>query len=158
VTVNGLGERAGNAALEEVVMALKVARGIDTGVVTRDLYSLSRLVACASGRPLNDCKPVTGCGAFRHESGIHCAGLLRDTQTYEPFPARDVGHSIDREMVLGRHSGQSSLRVIAGEASEETLAVMRKKAKSQKSRGASRVTRKSAPKDIFSATARNHIP
>ena len=129
VTVNGLGERAGNAALEEVVMALKVAQGIDAGVITRDLYPLSRMVAAASGRPLCDSKPVTGCGAFRHESGIHCAGLLRDPRTYEPFPARDVGHSVDRELVLGRHSGRTSLNAIIGETSGEKLASIRAQAK-----------------------------
>jgi homocitrate synthase NifV len=139
VTVNGLGERAGNAALEEVVMALKMAQGMDAGIITRDLQSLSRMVACASGRPLADCKPVTGMGAFRHESGIHCAGLLRNPQTYEPFPARDVGHALDREFVLGRHSGRASLKAISGDGSDERLELLRKESKKKPKRSRSNV-------------------
>jgi len=108
VTVNGLGERAGNAPLEEVVMALRVSCRIDCGIDTRGFSALSRQVAEASGRTLPNHKPVTGEAVFLHESGIHCAGLLRDRATYEPFPSSEVGRSTP-EFLLGRHSGSSSL-------------------------------------------------
>ena len=108
VTVNGLGERAGNAALEEVVMALRVGSKIDCGIDARGLSSLSQLVSNASGRALPFSKPVTGEAAFLHESGIHCAGLMRDRSTYEPFASADVGQ-IAPDFLIGRHSGTSAL-------------------------------------------------
>lgn len=108
VTVNGLGERAGNAALEEVVMALRVSCRMDCGMDTRRLLSLSDRVALASCRPLPTSKPVTGEGAFLHESGIHCAGLLRNRATYEPFASGEVGRD-SRDFVIGRHSGTAAL-------------------------------------------------
>ena len=104
VTVNGLGERAGNAALDEVVMALKVALRRNCGIENRRLVHLSELVASFSGRPLPDSKPVVGAGAFRHESGIHCGGLLQDPRTYEPFAPADVGHE-PSAFLVGHHSG-----------------------------------------------------
>ncbi|HLP75476.1 MAG TPA: citramalate synthase, partial [Candidatus Paceibacterota bacterium] len=104
VTVNGLGERAGNAPLDEVVMAARLTLRAEFGVDTRKLSGLSDLVAHASGRPLPVEKPVVGEAVFRHESGIHCGGLLEDRRTYEPFAAEDVGHA-PTELVLGRHSG-----------------------------------------------------
>jgi homocitrate synthase NifV len=104
VTVNGLGERAGNASLEEVVMAARVTLRRDCGVDARQLTALSDLVARASGRPLALEKPVTGAAVFRHESGIHCGGLLENRDTYEPFPPEQVGHA-PSELVLGHHSG-----------------------------------------------------
>jgi homocitrate synthase NifV len=109
VTVNGLGERAGNAALAEVVMALKVALKCDCGFRCRDLASLSALVAEVSNRPLPDEKPVVGFAVFRHESGIHCGGLLQDRRTYEAFQPEDTGHA-PSQFVLGRHSGTRMLR------------------------------------------------
>jgi homocitrate synthase NifV len=109
VTVNGLGERAGNASLEEVVMAARLTLKRDCGVDTRQLGGLSALVARASGRPLGPDKPVVGETVFRHETGIHCRGLLADRQTYEPFAAEEVGHS-PTAMQLGRHSGGGLLR------------------------------------------------
>jgi len=108
VTVNGLGERAGNAPLEEVVMAARMTLNVDCGVRTRQLGRLSRLVARASGRLLDLDKPVVGESVFRHESGIHCAGLVADRATYEPFPAEEVGHAPPKT-VLGRHSGTRAL-------------------------------------------------
>ena len=108
VTVNGLGERAGNASLDEVVMAFKVALRRDCGVNTRQLFHLSQLVSHISGRPLPDSKPVVGPAAFRHESGIHCAALLSDRRAYEPFPPESVG-SARPQFVIGRHSGTHSL-------------------------------------------------
>jgi len=108
VTVNGLGERAGNAALEEIVMALKVAEGIDCGLDTSRFAELSALVSQASGRPLPDQKPIVGRTAFLHESGIHCAGLLRDRRTYEPFAAEAVGRAAP-PFVIGEKTGASAL-------------------------------------------------
>ncbi len=124
VTVNGLGERAGNAALEEVVLALKMACNTRTGIMTSQLAALSDLVAAASGRSLAFGKPVTGEAAFLHESGIHCAGLLRDRRTYELFPARDVGRSTPG-FVIGRHSGRAALRAVNGQVSSASLAAAR---------------------------------
>ena len=109
VTVNGLGERAGNAALDEVVMAARLTLKRDCGVDTRQLGGLSELVAHASGRPIAPDKPVVGETVFRHESGIHCSGLLADRETYEPFAAGEVGHT-PTAMELGRHSGGGLLR------------------------------------------------
>jgi homocitrate synthase NifV len=109
VTVNGLGERAGNAALEEVVIAAKLTLGHDCGVDPRQLTALSDLVARASGRPLAPEKAVIGAAVFRHESGIHCGGLLENPQTYEPFAPEQVSHG-PSELVLGHHSGARLLR------------------------------------------------
>ena len=109
VTVNGLGERAGNAPLDEVVMAARLTLATDCGVKTRQLSALGDLVAHASRRPLAPEKPVTGKAVFRHESGIHCGGLLQNRATYEPFAAEEVGHA-PTEMVVGRHSGTRLLR------------------------------------------------
>jgi homocitrate synthase NifV len=109
VTVNGLGERAGNAPLDEVIMAARLTLGKDCGVDARQLSALGDLVAHASCRPLAPEKPVTGKAVFRHESGIHCGGLLQNRATYEPFAAEDVGHA-PTEMVVGRHSGTRLLR------------------------------------------------
>ena len=108
VTVNGLGERAGNAALEEVVMALKIGCRVDCGVKTPGLYELSRLVAGASGHGVSASKPVIGASAFLHESGIHCAGLLRDRATYEPFSSNEVGQR-QPGFLVGRHSSPAAL-------------------------------------------------
>src|SRR5271166_1663051 len=109
VTVNGLGERAGNASLEEVVMAARLTLKQDCGVDTRLLGGLSALVAHASDRPIDRDKPVVGEAVFRHETGIHCSGLLADRETYEPFAAEEVGHT-PTVMELGRHSGGGLLR------------------------------------------------
>ena len=109
VTVNGLGERAGNAPLDEVVMAARLTLGKNCGVDSRQLSALGNLVAHASCRPLAPEKPIVGAAAFRHESGIHCGGLLQNRATYEPFAAEEVGHA-PTEMVVGRHSGTRLLR------------------------------------------------
>ena len=109
VTVNGLGERAGNASLAEVVMAARITLNQNCGVDTRQLGGLSELVARASGRLFGPDKPVVGETVFRHESGIHCRGLLADRETYEPFAAEEVGHT-PTAFELGRHSGGGLLR------------------------------------------------
>ncbi len=108
-TVNGLGERAGNAALEEVVMSLRHLHGLDCGVRTTDLFAISKLVAHASGRPVAANKSIVGDAVFTHESGIHVDGLLKNPSTYEGFDPAEVGR--ERSTVLGKHSGSRAVRV-----------------------------------------------
>ena len=91
VTVNGIGERAGNASLEEVVMALEKIEGIKTGINIRRLKELSLLVSMSSGKPIPPNKPIVGDLVFTHESGIHVDGVIKDPTNYEPFPPEDVG-------------------------------------------------------------------
>lgn len=112
VTVNGLGERAGNAALEETVMALKVSAGIDLRLATARLADLCDRVAAATGRCLRPDKPVVGSAAFAHESGIHCAALLTDRSAYEAFSAPEVGR-IAPAFVIGEKSGSAALTAAA---------------------------------------------
>jgi len=107
-TVNGLGERAGNAALEEVVMALKHACGIDTGIDTRRFVELSQLVGQASCRPVPEWKAVVGERVFAHESGLHADGVLKHPGNYEGFDPAEVG--LDRQIVVGKHSGSHGVR------------------------------------------------
>jgi homocitrate synthase NifV len=106
-TVNGLGERAGNAALEEVVMALKVACGIDPGIDTHRFREISRFVGRASNRPVPAWKAVVGERAFAHESGIHADGVIKNPKNYEGFDPQEVG--LTRHLVVGKHSGTSGL-------------------------------------------------
>lgn len=108
-TVNGLGERAGNAALEEVVMSLRHLHGLDCGVRTTDLVAISQLVAQASGRPVAANKSIVGEAVFTHESGIHVDGLLKNPSNYEGFDPAEVGR--ERRTVLGKHSGSRAVRV-----------------------------------------------
>ena len=106
-TVNGLGERAGNAALEEVIMALKCIYGVDLGIQTQYLLKLSQLVAKASGANVQPWKAIVGENTFAHESGIHAHGVLQNPVTYEPYAPEDVGW--ERRLVIGKHSGRHSL-------------------------------------------------
>ena len=106
-TVNGLGERAGNAALEEVVMSLKVACGIDVGIDTRRLAAVSRLVGQASNRDVPAWKAVVGERVFSHESGLHTDGVLKNPSNYEGFPPEEVG--LTRHIVAGKHSGTNGI-------------------------------------------------
>jgi homocitrate synthase NifV len=106
-TVNGLGERAGNAALEEVVMALKVACGIDSGIDTRKLRAVSRLVGQASNREVPAWKAVVGERVFSHESGLHTDGVLKNPANYEGFTPEEVG--LSRHIVVGKHSGTNGI-------------------------------------------------
>jgi len=109
VCVNGLGERAGNAALEEVVMAIKIRPdqfpGIEVGVKTEELARTSRLVSRLTGYPIQYNKAVVGRNAFAHESGIHQHGVLADRSTYEIIDASSVGQ-VGSQIVLGKHSGR----------------------------------------------------
>ncbi len=112
-TVNGLGERAGNAALEEVVMALRTRRaayGADTGIVTEEIGRVSRLVARTTGVRVPPNKAIVGANAFAHEAGIHQDGILKHRATYEIMNAETVGLEGAR-LVLGKHSGRHALRV-----------------------------------------------
>ena len=109
VTVNGIGERAGNASLEEVVMALESLYKIDTGIKCQDIYQLSRLVSRMTGLPMAPNKAIVGENAFTHEAGIHVHGLLADTKTYEPMQPETVGRK--RRIVLGKHAGRASVEL-----------------------------------------------
>ncbi len=106
-TVNGLGERAGNAALEEVVMGLKHACGIETGVATHRFRELSLFVAKASRRELPAWKAVVGERVFAVESGLHADGVIKDPKNYEGFDPAEVG--LSRQFIVGKHSGTSGL-------------------------------------------------
>ena len=107
-TVNGLGERAGNAFLEEIAAALKISAGIDCGIHLAGMQELCRFVAEASSKPIYPSKPIVGDMICRHESGIHCNSLLKNELTYQPFLSSEIGRST--EMVLGRHSGTGTIR------------------------------------------------
>ena len=109
VTVNGLGERAGNASLEEVVMTLDALYGCKTKINTTNLYKTSRLVSRLTGVPIAPNKAIVGDNAFTHESGIHTHGILADTSTYEPITPEIVGRT--RKIVLGKHAGKSSVQI-----------------------------------------------
>jgi len=111
LTVNGLGERAGNAALEEVIMALELSFGCKHGYKTSSLGSLSDLVSKASKRPLPISKPVTGGKALSHESGIHTRFLLSDRNTYQLIAANSIGLA-EAEFVYGKHTGSYALRIL----------------------------------------------
>ncbi len=111
-TVNGLGERAGNASLEEIVMAMRVRKDLmelETGIDTTQIVPASRLVSSITGFPVQPNKAIVGANAFAHESGIHQDGVLKHRETYEIMSAEDVGWSANR-MVLGKHSGRAAFK------------------------------------------------
>jgi len=111
-TINGLGERAGNTALEEVVMALKVRNDImpyRTGIDTTKIMNISRRVASVSGFAVQFNKAIVGKNAFAHESGIHQDGMLKNAETFEIMRPEDVGLS-ETNIVMGKHSGRAALR------------------------------------------------
>ncbi|MDD5141854.1 2-isopropylmalate synthase [Methanoregula sp.] len=107
VTINGLGERAGNTPFEEVVMALEALYGYQTRIVKEKIYPLSSLVSRHTGVPLAVNKAIVGEMAFTHESGIHAHGVMRDPSTYESVKPEMVGRK--RRIVLGKHSGTASV-------------------------------------------------
>lgn len=112
VAVNGIGERAGNTSLEEVVMAMTVradAYSVDTGLDTRQLFTTSRLVSTETGYPVQFNKAVVGRNAFAHESGIHQHGVLRNKATYEIMDPAAVGHN-GKNIVMGKHSGRAAFK------------------------------------------------
>jgi homocitrate synthase NifV len=107
VCVLGLGERAGNAALEEVATGLRQIHGRATGIDLTKLVGLAETVARAAGRPIHVAKPIVGAAVFAHESGIHVSGLLRDPDTYEALKPAMFGRT--RKIVLGKHSGTAAV-------------------------------------------------
>jgi len=108
-TMNGLGERAGNASLEEIVMTIRtrsdVFKGLFTGINTRELCKTSRMVSKLTGMPVQPNKAIVGSNAFAHESGIHQDGILKERSTYEIMRPEDVGFG-ESKIVLGKHSGR----------------------------------------------------
>jgi 2-isopropylmalate synthase len=127
-TINGLGERAGNAALEEIVMAVRTRQdvfGCETRIDATQIVPASRLVSNITGFAVQPNKAIVGANAFAHESGIHQDGVLKHRETYEIMRAEDVGWSANK-MVLGKHSGRNAFRSRLTElgielASEEAL-------------------------------------
>ncbi len=116
-TINGLGERAGNTALEEVVMALKVRNDImpwTTGIDTTKIMNISRRVATVSGFEVQFNKAIVGKNAFAHESGIHQDGMLKNAETFEIMRPEDVGLT-ETNIVMGKHSGRAALRSKLGD-------------------------------------------
>jgi 2-isopropylmalate synthase len=110
--INGIGERAGNTSIEEVVMALRVradAFGVGVGITTEEIYETSRLVSEQTGYPIQFNKAVVGRNAFAHESGIHQHGVLRDRSTYEIMDPMSVGMG-NSVIVIGKHSGRAAFR------------------------------------------------
>ncbi len=111
-TINGLGERAGNASLEEIVMAVKTRRDIftcDTRIVTTQIVATSKLVSSITGYPVQPNKAIVGANAFSHESGIHQDGVLKHRETYEIMRAEDVGWGANK-LTLGKLSGRNAFR------------------------------------------------
>ena len=111
-TINGLGERAGNASLEEIVMTVKTRQDIfkcDSEIVTQHIVPASRLVSSITGFPVQPNKAIVGANAFAHESGIHQDGVLKHRETYEIMRAEDVGW-LNNRLILGKHSGRNALK------------------------------------------------
>jgi 2-isopropylmalate synthase len=109
--VNGIGERAGNAALEEIVMALRVRKdllGCDTRINAREIMNISRLVSQVTGLTVAASKPIVGRNAFAHEAGIHQHGMLQNRRTYEIMRPEDIGLT-ESKMILSKHSGRHAL-------------------------------------------------
>ncbi len=120
-TINGLGERAGNAALEEIVMAVKTRKDFfpcHTDIDAREIVPCSKLVSSITGFPVQPNKAIVGANAFAHESGIHQDGVLKSRETYEIMQAEEVGWSANR-MVLGKHSGRNAFRTRMAELGAE---------------------------------------
>src|SRR5262245_59325715 len=111
-TINGIGERAGNASLEELVMAMRVRQDrlpYDTGIVSQKLFETSKMLSQVTDEPVQSNKAIVGRNAFAHEAGIHQDGMLKDSRTYEIMRPADVGQASD-QLVLGRHSGRHAVQ------------------------------------------------
>jgi 2-isopropylmalate synthase len=112
-SMNGIGERAGNASLEEFAMALRVRQDrlpYDTAIHSPALFQASQLLASITGEPVQANKAIVGRNAFAHEAGIHQDGVLKDARTYEIMRPEDVGQSVSSRLVLGRHSGRHAVQ------------------------------------------------
>ena len=107
-TVNGIGERAGNTSLEELIMSLKIIYGVDLDFDISKFYELSKLVESLTHMKIPYNKPIVGKNIFRHESGIHVDAVIEEPLTYEPFLPELIGHQ--RRIVLGKHSGCRAVR------------------------------------------------
>ncbi len=107
-TINGIGERAGNTCLEELVVGLKIAYGANIGVDTTKLFNTSNFIGSITNIKLPPQKPIVGENVFTHESGIHVDGILKNVATYEPIPPEIVGHH--RRIALGKHTGRASIK------------------------------------------------
>lgn len=136
-TVNGIGERAGNASLEELIMAMKILYGKDYGFKTKYIKELSDLVSKASGLPIPYNKPIVGNNVFRHESGIHVDAVIEEPLCYEPYLPELVGQK--RQLVLGKHSGCRAVRAKLNECeldvSDEELIEIVKQVKKSREEG-----------------------
>jgi 2-isopropylmalate synthase len=135
VTINGIGERAGNTSLEEVVMALRTRNNylpMQTGIKTEQIYATSKLVSMITGMVVQPNKAIVGANAFAHEAGIHQDGMLKNPMTYEIMRPEDIGLSANK-LVLGKHSGRHALRdrikEIGYDLSDEELQIVFKKFK-----------------------------
>jgi homocitrate synthase NifV len=115
VTVNGVGERAGNASLEQVAMAVETTEDRHSSIKAHKLMGICRLVSRATNRPIPIDQPITGEAVFKHESGIHCAGILKDPLTYQPFHPETLGRE-KAELVAGSHSGSTVLKHLMSKA------------------------------------------
>ncbi len=112
-SMNGIGERAGNASLEEFVMALRVRQDrlpYDTGILSERLFDASQLLSKITSEPVQSNKAIVGRNAFAHEAGIHQDGMLKDVRTYEIMTPESVGQSVSSRLVLGRHSGRHAVQ------------------------------------------------
>ena len=112
-TINGIGERAGNASLEEVVMAIETRKdfyNFTTGINTKEIYPTSKLITAITGVPVQPNKAIVGANAFAHESGIHQDGVLKNPETYEIMKAEDIGLEKNK-LVLGKHSGRHAIKI-----------------------------------------------
>jgi homocitrate synthase NifV len=153
VTVNGLGERAGNAALEEVAAALE-AGGIATGLDLCALPDLSAVVAQASGRALSVSKPITGALVFAHEAGIHVDAILKQADTYEDPRCAPARFGRERQLVIGKHSGIAGLRAALAAAGLPATAEMALRVKPLLREHAIRAKRPATPEDLSAMVAR----
>jgi homocitrate synthase NifV len=118
-TINGLGERAGNAPMEEVAMALELSAGINSSLRTESFAELSTYVAQASNRTQSVSKPITGSSVLTHESGIHTNCLLKDRNTYQLIQAESVGRK-EEDFLIGKHSGKTTLEIFLKQANLPT--------------------------------------
>ncbi len=137
VTMNGLGERAGNAPLEEVVLALEVFYGIKTNIRKERIYETSKLVEALTRFPIALNKPIVGYNVFMHESGIHTSALLRNARAYEPIEPEMIGRK--RAIVHGKHSGKASImrliEELGYEANDEQVREIMKRIKEIEGKG-----------------------
>jgi len=139
LTVNGIGERGGNAALEEVVVALSELYGFEASINFDKIYETSKLVKEYSGSPIPPSKAIVGTNSFAHEAGIHVDGILKDPSTYEPIDPHKIGR--ERRFVVGKHSGihaiENKLKEEGIEASQKEINAILKRIKEEGDKGIS---------------------